>query len=85
MTEPALSRPSSIVNAVGVNIGRKMPEGPLTVQEARAYSHDKFDLKSRRKLGCVNITASSSNDFKERMGDVANLLYGENPETYSAV
>lgn len=82
--KPVLFRPSGIVNAVGVNIDREMQEKLLSIQETRAYSYGKSDLKSRRKMGHVNITASNRNDLIERIGQVANLLYGKNPETYFA-
>ena len=78
--EPVLFRPSGIVNAVGVNIDRRMEETLLSVPETRTYSYNKSEHpKPRRKMGHVNITARTRRDLKGRIRQVARLLYGSSP------
>jgi 5-(carboxyamino)imidazole ribonucleotide synthase len=77
--EPVLFRPSGIVNAVGMNIDRRMEEALLSVPETHTYSYHKSDPKRRRKMGHVNITAGTMRELKERIRQVARRLYGPSP------
>lgn len=82
--EPVLFRPSGIVNAVGVDIGKEMQGKLLPIPETRTYSYGKLGLRRRRKMGHVNITAKNRRELKERIRHVTNLLYDGHHEAYFA-
>ncbi len=77
--EPVLFRPSGIVNAVGVEVDRRMQEKLLKVPETRTYSYGKSGLRKRRKMGHVNVTASSRQELTARIREVTRVLYGGDP------
>lgn len=77
--EPVLFRPSGIVNAVGVEPDRSRLEPLLQIPETRPYAYGKSGLRNRRKMGHVNVTASSGPQLQERIREVTRVLYGGDP------
>lgn len=80
--EPVLFRSSGIVNAVGIDIGRRLREELLSIPETHVYSYGKRVLRRRRKMGHVNITAPNRRTLRERTSQVADLLYDKDPVAF---
>ncbi len=76
---PVLFRPSGIVNMVGVEPDRNRLQELLQLPETRPYSYGKSELRKRRKMGHVNVTASTGPQLKDRIAEVTRVLYGGDP------
>jgi 5-(carboxyamino)imidazole ribonucleotide synthase len=79
---PVLFRPSGIVNAVGRELEGKLPAELLSLPETHTYSYGKAEVRRRRKMGHVNLTAPSRKVLRERTRRVVRILYGKDPSRF---
>lgn len=77
--KPDLYVPSGIVNMVGTVPGDSIRK-ILEMGGTTAYVYGKTERR-RRKLGHINITASTSGELHERVEKVVKMLYGNDLDT----
>lgn len=71
--EPELLTPSGIVNIIGKKIDRDLQESLLSIPGSRLYDYGKA-ARPNRKLGHVNLTASSVLDLQEKVNMTMKLV-----------
>ena len=82
ITPPVLLRPSGIVNAVGVELGKEVERKLLEIPETHVYPYGKSELRRRRKMGHVNLNAPDLTSLRERRSQVIETVYGSSPSSF---
>jgi 5-(carboxyamino)imidazole ribonucleotide synthase len=74
MHEPVLLTHSGIINILGMEINEKLTRNILSIPGTLLYNYGKQALP-RRKVGHVNVTASSSEQLLSRLLDIKRIIY----------
>ncbi len=73
-----LKLPSGMVNILGLSLEDMDLSSLLSFEGAKLYWYGK-DKKTKRKMGHINMTASTEQELEERIEKIVNLLYSHEP------
>lgn len=72
---PDLFTASGILNIIGTPIGREQLEKILKLDKTRYYWYGKDGVRRKRKVGHINITGISSDEIRQRIKDLMEIVY----------
>lgn len=73
-----LKCPSGMVNILGLAIDEVDLSGILSIEGSRLYWYGK-EKKQRRKMGHINVVASTEQELEDKLERVLNSLYSHEP------
>jgi 5-(carboxyamino)imidazole ribonucleotide synthase len=74
--------PSGIVNIIGLKLSQDQVRRILLAGNTRIYDYRKNDLKRKRKMGHVCVTATTSTELKEKLKYVESCVYGTDLKSF---
>ncbi len=80
--QPSTYVPSGIVNIIGLSLSESQLNEILKLGNTRVYDYRKKEVRKKRKMGHVCLTALSTEELEERIGKVMNIIYGDNLDLY---
>lgn len=82
LAKPELYRPSGILNLVGITMDDQLRSKILEMPETQVFWYGKNGIRKRRKVGHVNLTASTYESLLERINSISMKVYGKDLEPF---
>ncbi|MFN3946470.1 MAG: 5-(carboxyamino)imidazole ribonucleotide synthase [Aquificaceae bacterium] len=73
-----LKSPSGMVNLLGLSLENIDLESLLSIEGTKLYWYGK-EKKPRRKMGHINLVATTEQELEERIEKILNLIYSHEP------
>jgi 5-(carboxyamino)imidazole ribonucleotide synthase len=81
LSDARLLEPSGIVNILGIELSAEMLNSILKLGGTHIYWYGK-EVRHRRKVGHVNVNATTEGELSYKIEEVMNLLYSSNVEAF---
>ena len=82
VSQPSTYVPSGIVNIIGLSLSDTQLNDILKLGNTRIYDYRKKEVRKKRKMGHVCLTADSNEELKERIENVIKIIYKNDMNQY---
>ncbi len=82
VSQPSTYVPSGIVNIIGLSLSDIQLNDILKLGNTRVYDYRKKEVRKKRKMGHVCLTADSNEELKERIENVLKIIYKNDIDQY---
>ncbi|WP_010916713.1 5-(carboxyamino)imidazole ribonucleotide synthase [Thermoplasma volcanium] len=82
ISQPILYRPSSSINILGTKLSTDAWNSILSMSSTQIYWYGKEEIRRRRKVGHVNVTAGTVEALIDKIGKIMEIIYPDGIENY---